>query len=175
MEKRISDNIKIFGFIMTCFMVFYHIGDLEMDKASNIVDLTINSELNYIFKAMGGVVMSHFFAVTGFLLFYGLSYVNYKKKIQRRFFSLLIPYVMWQAIIAIKYMIQWHSLITLKQFLIKTFGFVAFPIDGAMWYVYAIFVLALFSPIMFFLFHDKKIGWITVIFLMVFFRIIGNA
>lgn len=100
--EQVSKKIKVLGFLMTCFMVFYHCGKFDDSLAINSVDLFFNAILNRLFSGMGTVVMAWFFTISGFLLLKDLSYQNYLYKIKRRVFSLLIPYIVWQIIIAIK-------------------------------------------------------------------------
>ncbi|WP_206046733.1 acyltransferase family protein [Inconstantimicrobium porci] len=99
---------------------------------------------------------------------------NYSSKIKRRVFSLLIPYVMWQIIIAIKYVLQNEYTFSIKNFIYRTFYLVTWPIDGPMWYVYAIFLLALISPVFLLMFKNKKVGWCMVLIIIVFLRAQGK-
>lgn len=168
MNQKVSERIKILGFVMTCFMVFYHCAASDASSAVNAIDGSFNRLISYDFDKMGVLVMSHFFAVTGFLLFNNLNMKNYPKKIKRRVFSLLIPYVTWQVIIAIKLVLQGKYIFSLKDYLYTTFGLVAWPLDGAMWYVYAIFLLALLSPIFLLIFKNEKVGWSIVLILIIF-------
>ncbi|WP_373599797.1 acyltransferase family protein [Paraclostridium bifermentans] len=168
MNQKLSEKIKILGFLMTCFMIFYHCGALDNSYALNATDAAFNTFLSNIFDVMGVFVMSHFFAVTGFLLFRNLNLKNYPTKIKRRVFSLLIPYVTWQVIITLKLVLQGQYIFSLKDFLYKTFYLVMWPSDGAMWYVYAVFLLALVSPIFLLIFKNKNIGWGLVVVIIIF-------
>lgn len=82
---------------------------------------------------------------------------------KKRIFSLLIPYVLWQCIIVVIDIVQKQYVFSMPDFLNKTFCLVAWPIDGAMWYVYAVFLMALISPILLLLFKNKKIGWFFIL------------
>lgn len=176
MEKRISENIKILGFIMTCFIVFYHIGNYESAIAIKSIDIHFNNLINYIFSTMGYLAMCHFFTVTGFLLFYNLDMKNYMPKMKRRVFSLLIPYIIWQIIIMTIDIFQNQYTFDITDFLIRTFFLVRWPIDGPLWYVYAIFLLALLSPILLILFKKgKKVAWIITITIIVSLQMIGKV
>lgn len=153
---------------MTCFMVFYHIGKInEPVEMVGIVDSHINDLLNSLFTCAGMLVMSHFFAVTGFLLFNKLSYKNYPEKIKRRLFTLLIPYIIWQIIIVIIDILQGQYTFDLTSFLKSVFLLVRWPINGAMWYVYAVFLLAILSPILLLLFQSKLRAVLSVIILTI--------
>lgn len=172
--EKVSNRIKVVGFIMTCFMVFYHCGDYDNSLAINSIDSWFNTELNHLFSIMGGIVMAWFFTVTGFLLMYGLTFDNYPQKIKRRCFSLLIPYVLWQILIALHNIVLAHARYSIKDFLYQNFALVMWPFDGALWYVYAVFLLAILSPILLLIFRNKNIGFIFLICIVLFIQYRGN-
>lgn len=41
------------------------------------------------------------------------------------------------------------------------------PLDGPLWYLYAVFLLAVFSPVLIFLFKDKRIAWLVVVIFII--------
>ena len=128
MNNEMSSRIRIVGFFMTCAMVFYHCPVLDASYSIGVIDTKVNEFISYMFTTMGGLVMSYFFAVTGFLLFHGLSFQNYFMKMKRRIFSLLIPYILWQCIITILNVCQQQYVFSLNDFLSRTFGFLMWPI-----------------------------------------------
>lgn len=169
LEERISNNIKLLGFIMTCFMVFYHVGTITEEAGSiGTFDIATNSWINGLFGAMGGLAMSHFFMITGFLLFYNFSMKNYAEKIKRRIYSLFIPYITWQILTWGLFRIQKGTAICgLREFLSSCFLLERWPVNGPMWYVYAVFLLAIISPLYMPLFSKRIIGELTLLFLTV--------
>ena len=171
--KEKSNLLKILNFIMTCFMIAYHTGGINSSLAISSNDVILNNFVTRLFDSMGIIVMSYFFTVTGFLLFNNLNFKNYKNKIHKRIFSLLIPYILWQVIIAIKLVFQQKYNFSLLSFLKLTFCFKRWPLDGALWYIYAIFILAVLSPILLLLFKNKKSGIISLI--IIFFLLCGRT
>lgn len=157
MNESTSNKIRYTGFIMTIFMVCYHCPTFESAEPWGHLDSTLTFLVSYVFNTMGVLVMSWFFMITGFLLFNNLNFSNYCVKIKKRFFSLFIPYLTWQCLIAAKLIIQ-GSKITALDFFEKIFAFVAWPFDGALWYVYAVFILAIFSPMLLLIFKNKYLG-----------------
>lgn len=113
--------------------------------------------------------MSYFFALTGFLLFDKLTFRTYGKKMYKRVFSLLIPYILWQILTAIKVTIQGTYVFSLPVFIKDIFFFKMWPINGALWYVYVIFIMAALSPILLLIFRNKKMGFslLVVIFILI--------
>lgn len=174
LTKDKSNLIKTLNFIMTCFMIFYHTGNPDSANAINAIDSGINDYMAHFFDIMCSVVMGYFFSMTGFLLFNNFTFSNYKNKIYKRIFSLLIPYVLWQVIIYAKCLIQGTADFDIIKFLRLTFCFEMFPYDGALWYVYAVFVMALLSPILLLLFRNKKVGLVAIIAIFILNSIKGT-
>lgn len=175
MDKRISSNIKMLSFVVSCFMVFFHAGMYENTNAVSGFDSKLNDLINYDYKLLAFFGLSFFFSVTGFLLFYGLSYGNFLKKIERRVHSLLIPYLIWQAIVLIKDLIIGRRY-ELLDVLLRTFGLELWPLNGPLWYVYVVFLLALiFSPILLLMFTNKKSAWISTIVLVFLIQMVKRA
>ena len=100
-HRKRFDQITLIGFVMICLIVLYH--------AAPVLALgydTVNRRhyfINTVFSFLAIAAMSWFFSMTGFLLFRGFSLRRYAGKIGSRIRSLLIPYILWQAIVAIVY------------------------------------------------------------------------
>jgi len=167
MNREISEKIKLFGFLMTCVIVFYHSPSVDTSFVRGNLDMSAGSLLEYCFGTMGTIAMSYFFTVTGFLLFQNYTFPDYPVKMKRRIFSLLVPYVLWQCItVALK--LVTGDAVSPGDFIQKTFLFARFPYNGALWYVYAVFFLALLSPVLLLLFQNKAVGWCAVLAFTVF-------
>ncbi|MBR4914933.1 MAG: acyltransferase [Clostridiales bacterium] len=166
MDKRISNNIKMLSFVVSCFMVLFHAGMYENTNAVSEFDRKLSDLINYDYKLLAFFGLSFFFSVTGFLLFYGLSYGNFLKKIERRVHSLLIPYLIWQALVLIKDLCIGRRY-EVMDVLLRTFGLELWPLNGPLWYVYVVFLLALiFTPLLLLMFTNKKSAWICTIVLV---------
>lgn len=159
-------KISTINTLMTCIVVLFHC-DIRLEPVSGY-DKHIVDYIYYYAETVLTVAMSYFFFVSAFLLFRNLNKENYKEKIKRRCFSLLLPYFIWQFFfLSINLIIllvknNW-SLSKCVQFLFKSFRciflFYDYPPDGALWYLYAIFFVSLFSPIFLYIFRDKKWGF----------------
>lgn len=175
MDKRISSNIKIFSFVVSCFMVLFHAGMYDNSNAVNQFDRELSELINYDYKLLAFFGLSFFFSVTGFLLFYGLNYRNYLKKIERRVHSLLIPYLIWQALVLIKDLCigRKHEILDV---LLRTFGLELWPLNGPLWYVYVVFLLALLlSPVLLLMFSSKRSAWISTFALLILIRFLKQT
>lgn len=80
--------------------------------------------------------------------------------------SLFVPYVLWQIIYIIKSLCQGNTW-TFSDAFAQIFLLRIWPPLGAFWYVYAVFLLALLSPVFLFLFKTEKSGWLSTATLIV--------
>lgn len=175
MDKRISSNIKIFSFVVSCFMVLFHAGMYDNSNAVNQFDRELSELINYDYKLLAFFGLSFFFSVTGFLLFYGLNYRNYLKKIERRVHSLLIPYLIWQALVLIKDLCIGRRY-EILDVLLRTFGLELWPLNGPLWYVYVVFLLALLlSPVLLLMFSSKRSAWISTFAMLILIRFLKQT
>ena len=175
MDKRISSNIKIFSFVVSCFMVLFHAGMYDNSNAVNQFDRELSEWINYDYKLLAFFGLSFFFSVTGFLLFYGLNYRNYLKKIERRVHSLLIPYLIWQALVLIKDLCIGRRY-EIPDVLLRTFGLELWPLNGPLWYVYVVFLLALLlSPVLLLMFSSKRSAWISTFAMLILIRFLKQT
>ena len=175
MDKRISSNIKIFSFVVSCFMVLFHAGMYDNSNAINQFDRELSELINYDYKLLAFFGLSFFFSVTGFLLFYGLNYRNYLKKIERRVHSLLIPYLIWQALVLIKDLCIGRRY-EILDVLLRTFGLELWPLNGPLWYVYVVFLLALLlSPVLLLMFSSKRSAWISTFAMLILIRFLKQT
>ena len=131
MDKQTSSRITILGFLMTSVIVMYHCGATGVAPL-NILDEKINKFLDIFFDNMAILAMSYFFFVTGYLLFYNLTESLFKIKIKRRFFTLIIPYILWQIVTVVYYIILgrfngW----TIRKLVNTVFLMQLWPPDGA--------------------------------------------
>lgn len=175
MDKRISSNIKIFSFVVSCFMVLFHAGMYDNSNAINQFDRELSELINYDYKLLAFFGLSFFFSVTGFLLFYGFNYRNYLKKIERRVHSLLIPYLIWQALVLIKDLCIGRRY-EILDVLLRTFGLELWPLNGPLWYVYVVFLLALLlSPVLLLMFSSKRSAWISTFAMLILIRFLKQT
>lgn len=162
-DKSTSDNIKTLGVVMTAAIVMYHCGATASSNAGGgMVDLWLNDHVSIAFNQIGVFAMSYFFTVTGFLFFLGLSLGKIPSKIRKRVKTLLIPYVAWE-IIATCYYAAIGRTYSFNAWASTVFLFNAWPPDGALWYVYAIFLLACCSYVLLPLLNNGKFGGVAVL------------
>ncbi len=163
MNKQVSKRIAIFSFAMTVVIAAYHAA--WAFPTINSLDNHINTFIDYFFNNTAILAMSFFFFTTGFLLFHNLSFDNLSIKIKRRTITVLLPYILWQ-IIALLIQLYNGTTWNFITFIKKTFLFDKWPPDGALWYLYVIYLLALMSPIFLLAFRNHKTGFIFIFMLI---------
>lgn len=154
MKKEISLKFSAISFFMTCAIVLYHF-KVEPALYLGNIDEKIYLFVSNVIDNFANIAMGYFFATTGFFLYRNLDASNVKAKIKKRCFSLLIPYVLWNIIYFIDRIIQGDKFI----FDEIVFKLIFKPFDGPLWYMLAIFALALLAPLFIRIFKNHR-KWI---------------
>lgn len=159
-EKSTSNNIKVLGVVMTAAIVALHCGPTSSPNLG-AVDLWLNGHVTSFIKQLAVLAMSYFFTVSGFLLFSGLTFEKISLKIKKRVRTLLIPYLIWQMLSTV-YLAAVGTPYSIERWIGTVFLFQSWPPNGALWYVYAIFLLACCSYLILPLLKNPKVGAIVV-------------
>lgn len=167
MERELSEKIPFFSFLATCGIVLYHSG-LPMELPGlNGLDLRLSGQLDALLSgSLIELCLCWFFGLTAFLLFRDLSFASLGKKLLRRVRTLLVPYLLWQLLYLVKELLQRRPW-TLQTALGHIFLLQAWPPLQPFWYVYAVFLLSLLSPVFLLLFRREKSGWLAAAALLV--------
>lgn len=174
-NKEISEKIKFGSFLMTCIVVCYHCRGFDDVNAMGTWDVLLNDQVRHFTEQSGTLAMCYFFSITGFLLFQNFSFQNYPQKIRRRISSLLIPYLLWQLVYFITKTLLCGEDYPLSMFLRQTFCLEKWPMNGPLWYVYSVFLLALASPILLALFQNKRMAWPSTVLLILLLRFLPET
>lgn len=173
-KQEIFEKIPVISFAMMCEVMLYHCESPDISMAFNSRDLWWNQFLvNVVYGPFALLCMSWFFAITGFLLFRNLTLHNLGAKLKTRVITLFIPYVLWQVIYIIKSILQGNTW-TIKEMFSKVFLLRIWPPLGAFWYIYAIFLLSLLSPVFLLLFRSEKCGWFSTVILIILLYVYGS-
>lgn len=100
------------------------------------------------------VAMPAFFVMSGYLFFANVEQFNkeiYSQKIRRRIKTLLIPYIIWNLLMAVK----------LKTFSLNTFWL---PANMPLWFLRDLMIVSLLTPILYI--GIKKLGWWIFVLLL---------
>lgn len=118
-----------------------------------------------------------FFIISGFLFFRGLDVFNmsfYKKRLQSRYRSLILPYVLWTLICliylctkALPSVIQTHDTASITNMLTYRIFWIysgVHPLHVPLWYVRDLIVMSIFSPVIWlYLKHTRHLGMLLLI------------
>ncbi len=166
MDKDLKDRIPILNFLFMIEVMLYHCESPDNALAVNAADVYLNDLISYGVVMAGIVCMSFFFLVTGLLLFYGLDFHNLGTKLKKRVLTLLLPYVIWELLFGVKALVQGSGW-TISDMLAQVFLLRIWPPLGAFWYLYAVFLLSLLSPVLLILFRNRKLGGILLAIMII--------
>ncbi len=191
-DELLSKTISYLRFPLTVGVVFIHFNlsvGLTIHGVKHGLD---NPEwyffiVNFISEVLARIGVPLFFVISGFLFFYGKDFSSevYKGKLQSRFRSLFIPFILWNIIAIIWHMkcflpviSSFYRPVEIHLSLARIFNtffcdsgnsgiFVGppstepssgiYPIDIPLWYVRDLMVMVLFSPLIYWMI--RKIGF----------------
>lgn len=161
--KEILRLFSLLRFPLICMVVLIHV----LQNETYIEDLSpgIHELFYFIREAMLRSVVPIFFIISGYMMFMNINnfdLVTYKKKLHRRLYSLLLPFVLWNLIalieILVKHLPCFESVFpNLKVQLTLSFFIGSFwavpegscPLLYPLWYVRDLMVMVLVSPIIY--------------------------
>ena len=159
MNQSISRRISYLNIFFTICIVCYHCGSPAIGSSR------LNLLLNDIFDGFCAVAMSYFFTVTGFLLFNNLSSRTYARKIKSRIKTLLMPYLCWEILFTIVLTAAGVASYSPQRWIRTVFLFDMWPPDGALWYVYAVFIMALPSLVLLSFLKKRSVAFKSILIL----------
>src|SRR5574344_2098715 len=175
-KSVLSRTILSMRFPMCVLVVFIHASTITHEMPSTCQNIFSNTNFlsfRYINEIISNIIarvaVPSFFLISAFLLFYSISsfsWSEYFVKIKKRFYSLFIPYLAWNMVIAIAYFtIQWltnGSLFNNHKFISElnykdilslfwsSIDFWNYPIDWPLWFIRNLMVAVIFSPLFYF-------------------------
>ena len=180
MDKYISNKIKNMSLIMTFFVVILHSNNLE-DKSILDVNTLIQ---NIIGQGIVRIAVPMFFVISGYLFFYKFkpSRDAFISKYKKRFKSLFIPYFLWctgwlvilylveltafgRAMFSDRIIADYNALELFKNTYI-------YPLPYQFWYIRALMINVLISPIIYYVIDKLKDKALVVIIVFWFFDVI---
>ena len=162
MNKSISNKVKYLYFIFTLGMVMYHAQWLNSDSIRfiNGLDHEAVSFYSRFANHIGTVCMTFFFFMSAFWFYKGVDTKDdLLKKWKKRIKTLIIPFLSWTVILFI-----YKMLFLGLEFRFEDIFFHLFekPVAGPLWYLLALLLLQLISPLLIYL---KKYKKVTITFL----------
>ena len=175
LQSQIISSLR-FPLAVGIVLLHTHLTDSSGVSFINHPEYPIFSHFSFFLSLVisGRIALPCFFFISGFLFFYrcsSFSVLQYKKKLQRRFHSLFIPYILWNLLIFLVYLLVAHFLPematgkykmteidSLTDFL-SIFWNVngsGYPISGPLWFIRDLCLLSIASPLLYGLIRHLK-------------------
>lgn len=194
MSPNVSKAISIARFPLMIGILFIHNRSIVTDDNLSGAGYDIY-RLIYTFgsELFSSICVPAFFFISGYLFFSNVENFNtniYVFKLRKRLTSLVIPYIIWNAIPAIivivkgllgedggrEFSVRWFLSFywdyTSGGDVVNIFGWhvpVSFPINGSLWFVRDLTIMSVLSPIVYFVMRYLKfVGVLTFVILYVF-------
>ena len=189
MDERLSRTFNLLRFPLAVWVVLIHSGWSEV----NIGGEVFASESLPVFKAlshlvcvgMGGCVVPTFLFISGYLFFRNgsFSWAGYRGKLQRRWHSLVIPYLVWNAL-TLLFLFAYQGVLAklgyhFGQTPVSEYRWMEYvrcfwdvksgaPINFQLWYVRDLILLSVLSPLLWLFLGKMKQMAATVFLLMAY-------
>ena len=179
MTKKLVNKLKVVSFISIVLVIFIHSHNINY---SEIQDESLILRFNFftqflISQGISRIAVPIFFAISGYLFFvnYISLKISYLTKINKRVKSLLLPYITWSLFnlllfFLLQNILKFDFFLNKKQIFQYTFhdffhSIFIQPIPYQLWFIRDLFLICLFSPLIFKLLNKFKI--IIIIFLFI--------
>lgn len=173
------DVIKFLRFPLIIGIVLIHTSLCPKDIAFEQGYYMIGNISSIFSNIIPSFCVPMFFAFSGFLFFYNikdLTIKEYLRKLHRRIYSLLIPYLFWNILVVIYYLLinqllgKYEDLTTFSitdwiDVFYSKFG--GFPIAFQLWYLRDLIILSIISPIIFYAVKYLKHVYLTILLILV--------
>ncbi len=181
-NNKNSNKIKIISLLAMMMVIYLHSVNLKelglSHKSASIFIITFENMniyiQNLISRGLTKVAVPLFFIISGFLFF--LNTTSYKSKIQKRFYTLLIPYLFWAFLYVLIIFILQTTPILQSYFnseLIKNLSFSELlyhtwiePKNYPLWFLRDLIFLVLISPLLNFFTRNYTIPYFTLLLLV---------
>lgn len=178
MDKQISQSIDFLRFPLACGVVVLHLMGSYTNwtpyEFKDFCRFTLYDHLSVSTNILFQIAVPVFFFISGYL--FSRSYtINFKEKIRKKTKSILVPFLIWNIMAYLLFVItkvmgialHGKNIVNLYDtlsplFILKslfgdfTKGFPCSPIDEPLWFMRDLYVLFLFTPIL--LFFLRKLG-----------------
>ncbi len=164
MNKCISNKIKYLYWILTLGMVMYHARwiDYFNIKYLNILDRKALSCYFLFAEHIGTVCMTFFFFMSAFWFYRNLeSFKDIAIRWKKRFYTLLIPFLLWTLILGSYKIINSEIVLHLDNLFYYLFET---PVAGPLWYILGLLMLQFLAPILILCKKNRKLS--TIFFVL---------
>lgn len=174
-DNILSQTISWLRFPLIVGVVILHI-DMSYESEANSVYGLFKY---FLFDCVSSIAVPLFFFISGFLFFYKTSFSLdvYKKKLKRRFFSLVIPYLFWNlAFMLLTFIVQCFFPSLNNRKLICDYSMMDYlnslwnysglgygcPILAPTWFLRDLIVMVVFTPVIYFFIKYSR-GYVVLL------------
>ena len=173
MSKEMSQRISNANYYLTIIIVLLHSSCMSY---ANISDATysISKMFQDLLETFYIITVPSFFAISSYLYFCKINKNNIIKNYVKRFYSLVVPYVIWSilALLLVVFLDKVFSINSINtaikpinyDFFSITWNIIDSTYNGPLWYVKDLIILIIISPVL--LYSIKKLKWINIIFIV---------
>lgn len=166
-EKQFRSKITWFSFAFSLFVVWVHSYNAELFLGSSAESAAVDALERWLGDSIGQIAVPGFFMISGYLFYRSFSWEKLPGKWQRRIQSVLVPYIVWNFLYYLGYVIG-SRLPWLHQIVGK--GVIPFDLPSAVdavinytynyvfWYLYQLMLLILLAPVIYFLLRSWQVG-----------------
>lgn len=164
-EQHISKTINLLRFPLMLLVVCMHFSG-GGDNTTLLYCNLMQFGLIYFSTAV-----PIYFAISGYLFWKGNDLFQYKNKIQKRVYSLIIPYLLWNLLFIVAYCLlnmnfSFQTLYgfvninanTFNDFMVSVFTGKGMPANYPLWYLRDLIVCSLLSPLLYL--GVKRLPWL---------------
>lgn len=170
--ERISNKLVWYSFILSLMIVSYHAYNVPIYSLDT--NDTLQGKMLYHFQTyvagIQNLAIPSFFMISGFLFYRNFSITNTLNKYKSRFFTLLIPYLVWNSVAFLIFAIFTHTPFIAAYI---NMGAVDLTVNGiakgifmgeynALWFVRVLIGLVILAPVFYYLLRNRIIGAITL-------------
>lgn len=165
-ESYFRKKISFLNIILTFMIVMLH-------ATPNLrfgLPLDSNTPVIYGLRNLVEVAVPLFFFISGLLFYYSCGRNDINNKLKRRFKSLVIPYILWNALFFTLYWVLSHWEFTASRMHMAEVpnnpGFVLNGILNSkftpLWFIKDLIIFTLCAPVIYFLIHTRKLAIVTL-------------
>lgn len=173
-----SNALTIAVFLNTILVMLRHSVNLhQYYKNGNhwMAPIDFNTAFQTFIARFTNVAIPFFFLISGFLFFNNIEHVcDWLNKIKKRFYTLLIPYLVWNILLTV-ICLALFSIPALAPQIRLTYGLeyslswiianlTYKPIIGQFWYIRTLFIYMFFTPLYLYIFKSRICSILIVLF-----------